>query len=160
MLHSASKEWALIEPVVEDMGYELVGVEFMSQSEDGAVLRVYIDKEEGIHVDDCASVSHQVSGVLDVEDPIHDAYKLEVSSPGLKRPLFKEDDFVKYTGHLAKIKLSMPYEGRRNFTGVLQGIEDAMVIIVVDNMEYLLPIEQIEKANLVPQFQKGQKKKF
>ncbi len=160
MQHSADKEWSLIEPIVESMGYELVGVEFCPNSEDGAVLRVYIDKDGGIDVDDCAAVSHQVSGVLDVEDPIREAYKLEVSSPGLNRPLFREADFVTFSGQMAKIKLSMPYEGRRNFAGVLHGVEDAMVIIVVDNMEYLLPIEQIEKANLVAQFKKGQKKKF
>lgn len=160
MQHSAGKEWSLIEPVVEDMGYELVGVEFRAQSEEGAVLRVYIDKEDGINIDDCAAVSHQISGILDVEDPIREAYKLEVSSPGVNRPLFRESDFEKYKGHMAKIKLSIPYEGRRNFSGVLQGIEDSMAVIVVDNMEYLLPIEQIDKANLVIQIQKGQKKKF
>ena len=141
------------------MGYELVGVEYKRQGE-GGVLRIYIDKEGGVNIDDCSKVSHQVGGVLDVEDPINNAYKLEVSSPGLERPIFRESDFERFKGHMVKIKLSIPYEGQRNFNGVLDGVEDSMVVIIMDNMEYLLPIEQIERANLVPQFKKGQKKKF
>lgn len=159
MQHNAGREWSLIEPIVEDMGYELVGVEYLSQHSP-AVLRVYIDSEQGINVDDCAKVSHQISGVLDVEDPIRSAYNLEVSSPGLHRPIFRESDFEKFVGHIAKIKLSIPFEGRRNFKGMLNGVEDSMVLIVVDNEEYLLPYEQIERANLEPQFTKGEKKKF
>jgi ribosome maturation factor RimP len=159
MQHSAGKEWSLIEPVVESMGYELVGVEYQRSGETG-VLRIFIDKEDGISVADCSKVSHQVGGVLDVEDPINNHYKLEVSSPGLNRPIFRESDFVKFKGHTVKIKLSIPYEGQRKFNGVLSGIEDSMVVIVMDGMEYLLPVEQIERANLVPQFTKGEKKKF
>ncbi len=159
MQHSAGKEWSLVEPVVESMGYELVGVEYQRSGETG-VLRIFIDKEEGISVDDCSLVSHQVGGVLDVEDPINNHYKLEVSSPGLNRPIFRESDFEKFKGHTVKIKLSIPYEGQRNFNGVLSGLEDSMVVIFMDGMEYLLPFEQIERANLVPQFKKGEKKKF
>ncbi|EDY87494.1 conserved hypothetical protein [gamma proteobacterium HTCC5015] len=159
MQHKARKEWSLIEPVVQDLGYELVGVDFRANASP-AVLCVYIDRDEGVNIDDCAKISREVSAVLDVEDPITSAYNLEVSSPGLDRPLFRESDFVKYKGHLAKVKLSIPYEERRNFKGQLNGVEDGMVLLIVDNEEYLLPYEQIEKANLVPQFAKGEKKKF
>lgn len=159
MKHRASKEWLLIEPIVEDMGFELVGVELVG---DGGqrVLRVFIDKDGGILIDDCSRVSHEISGILDVEDPIRDSYTLEVSSPGVNRPLFKLDDFERYKGHNAKVRLSVPFEGRRNFSGQLNGIEDDMVLIHVDAEEFLLPIEQIERANIVAEFKKGQKKKF
>ncbi|MGM0563774.1 MAG: ribosome maturation factor RimP [Pseudomonadota bacterium] len=159
MQHTARREWKLIEPVVNDLGYELVGVDYRSNTSP-ALLRVYIDREEGVSIDDCARISHQVGAVLDVEDPIQGAYRLEVSSPGLDRPLFRESDFVKYRGHMAKVKLSIPYEGRRNFKGQLNGVEDSMVLLIVDSEEFLLPYEQIERANLVPQFSKGEKKKF
>ena len=159
MQHSAGKEWKLIEPIVVDMGYELVGVEFIT-GQKPAILRAYIDKEGGLNVHDCEQVSRQISAILDVEDPITEVYNLEVSTPGLDRPLFKEEDFVRFAGQMAKIKLSIPFEERRNFKGVLDGVEDNMVVIIVDDMEYLLPFEQIEKANVIAQFNKGEKKKF
>jgi len=159
MQHSAGKEWKLVEPIVINMGYELVGVEFIT-GQSPAILRVYIDKEDGVTIKDCESVSRQISAVFDVEDPITEVYNLEVSTPGLDRPLFKESDFVQYAGHVVKIKLSIPFEERRNFKGVLTGVEDSMIVIVVDNLEYLLPFEQIEKANVIAQFEKGEKKKF
>lgn len=159
MQHSAGKEWKLVEPIVIDMGYELVGVEFVT-GQKPAILRVYIDKEEGVNISDCEAVSRQISAVLDVEDPITEVYNLEVSTPGLDRPLFKESDFVRFAGQMVKIKLSIPFEDRRNFKGLLDGVEDSMVVVIVDNMEYLLPFEQIEKANVIAQFTKGEKKKF
>lgn len=142
---------ALFEPVVKSMGYELVGVEFHG-SEHHGVLRIYIDKEDGITVDDCASVSRQISAVLDVEDPITQAYDLEVSSPGLNRPLFKATDFQRFAGSKAKIKLAVALNGRKNFSGVLMGIDDnEQVIIDVDNETFELPLQDIAKANLLSQ---------
>lgn len=142
---------ALFEPVVESMGYELVGIEFHS-SEHHGVMRVFIDHENGITVDDCARVSRQISAVIDVEDPIEMAFDLEVSSPGINRPLFKLSDFEKFTGKTAKIKLGVALNGRKNFSGVLQGIDDnQQVIIDVDNEIYELPYPDIAKANLVKQ---------
>jgi len=142
---------ALFEPVVESMGYELVGVEFHG-SEHHGVLRLFIDKEGGITVDDCAAVSRQVSAVLDVEDPIKQAYDLEVSSPGLNRPLFKGNDFQRFAGRKAKIKLAVALNGRKNFSGVLKGIDDnEQVLIDVDNETFELPLHDIAKANLQSQ---------
>ena len=139
----------LFQPVVESMGYELVGVEFNAGS---GVLRVYIDHKHGVTVDDCARISHQISGILDVEDPIQQIYDLEVSSPGLDRPLFKLDDFQRFNGQMAKIKMSVGINGRRNFKGVLQGVTDARLIeIAIDGEIYQLPLGDIVKANLIGQ---------
>jgi ribosome maturation factor RimP len=115
-------------------------------------LRVYIDSPNGISVDDCAAVSRQVSAVLDVEDPISSDYTLEVSSPGMDRPLFTLDQYRLYAGAQAKLRLRAPFEGRRNFSGRLSGVEGDEVILVVGEEEYLLPIELIDKAHIVPQF--------
>lgn len=141
----------LIRPVVEGLDYQLWGVEYLSQGKN-TVLRIYIDHENGIDVDDCAKVSRQVSGVLDVEDPISVEYTLEVSSPGMARPLFELAQFAQFAGHKVQVKLRAPFEGRRNFTGLLKGIEGDEVVVIVDEHEYLLPIDSIDKANIVPQF--------
>ncbi len=139
----------LFEPVVESMGYELVGVEFLGGDSYGT-LRIYIDREQGVSLDDCAAISHQISGILDVEEPIRQAYDLEVSSPGIDRPLFKLADFERFTGETAKIKLAIALEGRKNFKGRLQGVADAKVIkIEVDGEEFSLPFADIARANLV-----------
>ncbi|MBC8210149.1 MAG: ribosome maturation factor RimP [Gammaproteobacteria bacterium] len=131
------------------MGYELVGIEYHS-SEHHGVLRIYIDHDDGITVDDCAKVSRQISAVIDVEDPIEMAFDLEVSSPGVNRPLFKFSDYQKYTGSLAKIKLAVALNGRKNFNGMLQGVdENQQVIVDVDNEFFELPYQDIAKANLV-----------
>ena len=138
----------LFEPVIQSMGYELVGVEFLGSMGHGT-LRVYIDHENGIGVEDCVRISHQVSAILDVEEPIPQAYDLEVSSPGLNRPLFKASDFERFTGHSAKIKMAVAVEGRKNFKGLLEGvIQSKAVQIMVDNESYELPISDIAKANL------------
>jgi len=139
----------LFEPVIQSMGYELVGIEFQGSTQHGT-LRVYIDHENGIGVDDCVAISHQISAILDVEEPIQQAYDLEVSSPGINRPLFKAQDYEQYLGHSAKIKMAVPLNGRRNFKGVLQGVIDSRSVqIMVDNEGYDLPISDIAKANLV-----------
>ncbi|MEY8205460.1 MAG: ribosome maturation factor RimP [Bermanella sp.] len=154
----ASKEQQLtdlLQPVVEALGFELWGLDYTSQGKN-SVLCIYIDSEEGIHVDDCAAVSRQVSGVLDVEDPITSEYNLEVSSPGMDRPLFTLEQFKRYVGEFVDVKLRYAFEGRRKFKGRLVGIEDGEDLVVqVDSHEYLLPIDAIDKANLIFQDNKS-----
>jgi ribosome maturation factor RimP len=142
---------ALLAPVIEALGYECWGLEFLSQGRH-SLLRIYIDHTGGILVEDCEKVSRQISSVLDVEDPISNEYTLEVSSPGMDRPLFTLEQFAKHAGELVKIKLRSPYEGRRNFQGPLRGVEEQDVVVLVDDHEYLLPIDLIDKANIVPRF--------
>ena len=142
---------ALLAPVVEALGYECWGLEYMSQGRH-SLLRIYIDHANGVLVEDCEKVSRQVSGVLDVEDPISSEYTLEVSSPGMDRPLFTLEQFAQHAGELVKIKLRSPYEGRRNFQGPLRGVEEQDVVVLVDDHEYLLPIDLIDKANIIPRF--------
>ncbi|MCY1520034.1 Ribosome maturation factor RimP [compost metagenome] len=142
---------ALLAPVVEALGYQCWGIEFLSQGRH-SLLRVYIDHENGILVDDCEKVSRQISGVLDVEDPISSEYTLEVSSPGMDRPLFTLEQFAAHAGELVKIKLRSPFEGRRNFQGLLRGVEEQDVVVLVEDREFLLPIESIDKANIIPRF--------
>jgi ribosome maturation factor RimP len=140
---------ALFEPVIQSMGSELVGVEFQG-SLSHATLRVYIDHENGIGVEDCARISAQISAILDVEEPIQQAYDLEVSSPGLNRPLFKASDYERFSGCPAKIKMAVAVDGRRNFKGLLQGVSQSKAVqIMVDNESYELPISDIAKANLI-----------
>ena len=142
---------AMLAPVVESLGYQCWGVEFISQGRH-SLLRVYIDHENGILVEDCEAVSRQVSAVLDVEDPISSEYTLEVSSPGMDRPLFTLEQFAKHAGEQVKIKLRSPFEGRRNFQGLLRGVEEQDVVVLVDDHEFLLPIDLIDKANIIPRF--------
>ena len=142
---------ALLAPVVEALGYQCWGIEFISQGRH-SLLRVYIDHANGILVDDCEKVSRQLSGVLDVEDPISGEYTLEVSSPGMDRPLFTVEQYAAHVWWQVKVKLRSPYEGRRNFQGVLRGVEGQDVVVQVDDHEYLLPIDSIDKANIIPRF--------
>lgn len=139
----------LIAPTVEGLGYELWAIEYNAGGK-RPMLRLYIDKSDGITVDDCAKVSRQVSAVMDVEDPISGEYMLEVSSPGADRGLFKLSHFESYAGHEASIKLRFPMEGQRNFKGLLIGIEADEIVLRVGDEEYLFPIEEIEKANVIP----------
>jgi len=144
---------ALLEPVVTVMGYELVGIEYHPGRKDG-LLRVYIDTpagaEEGVTLEDCTRVSHQISGVLDVEDPITGQYRLEISSPGLDRPLMKAADFERFAGEQARLKLNQLWEGRRRIQGVLKGLEDGHVLIDEEGQVHAVPLDRIEKSNLVP----------
>ncbi|MGB1110846.1 MAG: ribosome maturation factor RimP, partial [Gammaproteobacteria bacterium] len=142
---------ALFAPVVESMGYELVGTEFTTQGRRG-VLRVYIDKEDGITVDDCGKVSYQLSGLLDVEDPVPGAYNLEVSSPGLDRPLFKAADYERFAGERVKIRLHAPMNGRRKQAGVLKGMEDDKVLLDTEDGAVSIALGDIKQARLVPDF--------
>ena len=142
---------SLIEPVAVAMGLELWGVEYFARSTT-SLLRVYIDREDGVGIEDCKQFSRQLGSVLDVEDPIHGEYTLEVSSPGLDRPLYSLAQYGKYIGETIDLKLRLPFEDRRKFKGELKAIEADEVVMVVDDHEYLFPFESIEKARLVPRF--------
>lgn len=141
----------MLEPAVNAVGMELWGIEFLSQGKH-SILRVYIDSENGVTIDNCEAVSHQVSGILDVEDPINGEYNLEVSSPGMDRPLFNFEQFAAYEGDLIKVRLQMAVSGMRNFTGKLLEAKDDALTFQVDNQQLTVSINQIDKANLVPIF--------
>lgn len=141
----------LFTPTVEAMGFEMYGVEFVRAGKH-STLRVYIDHPEGINVDHCAEVSHQVSAILDVEDPISTEYYLEVSSPGADRRLFKAQHYVDFSGEQVVVKLNTPQQGRRKFTGQLLGCENDEVVVEVDGIEHRLMLSNIEKATIVPNF--------
>ena len=141
----------LVARVVEPMGYELFGVEYLS-GKDSGLLRVYIDKDSGIMLDDCVAVSRQLSAMLDVEDPLQEAYQLEVSSPGMDRPLLVKEHFERFAGNKVRIRLRTKLHGQRNFEGILQGIQDAGVMLEIDGEMECLPLDQIDKARLVPEF--------
>ena len=131
------------------MGYEFVGCE-LRKLNTGTLLRIYIDKDTGILVDDCSRVSRQVSAMLDVEDPIQGRYTLEVSSPGLDRPLFEMAHYHKFIGREIKVRLYTPLDGRRNFVGVLLRVEDATISLLVEQTEITMAFSDIEKAKLIP----------
>jgi ribosome maturation factor RimP len=148
----ASKEQQiqqLLEPTVEALGFELWGLEYLSQGKH-SLLRLYIEHQNGITVDDCAAVSEQVGSVLDVEDPVTGEYTLEVSSPGMDRLLFKLEQFPAYTGEIIELRLRSAFDGRRKFKGILKGIEGEDVVVQVDDHEYLLPHNAIDKARVQP----------
>jgi ribosome maturation factor RimP len=147
----------VVERVVQGLDYELVDLEWKQEPGMGWVLRVYIDGVGGIGVDDCARVSHQLSATLDVEDLIQQHYALEVSSPGLNRPLKKESDFLRFIGQKAKIRTKRPIgESRRNFSGTLVAVENGNVKIDVGDQVCEVPVAEVEKANLVYEFNSSQ----
>jgi ribosome maturation factor RimP len=142
----------LLQPSIEALGFELWGVELQLRSR-VKLLRVYIDKNDGlVGIDDCERVSRQASSILDVEEAINGEYVLEISSPGMDRPLYELVQYEKYLGKDISLKLRFPFEGQRNFKGRLAGIDGDEIILVVADHEYLFPIEGIERANLVPHF--------
>lgn len=142
---------AMLEAPVEALNYELVGVEFVRAGQH-STLRIFIDHENGIVVENCAEVSRQVSAVLDVEDPITVAYNLEVSSPGLDRALFKADHYQRFVGHEVNIVLKMAMQNRRKWKGVILSVEGETLTINVDGNEEAFALSNIAKANLVPSF--------
>lgn len=139
----------LIEPTIEQLGYELSDLELPIGGRDG-VLRVFIDKPEGIAVEDCEVVSRQLSAILDVEDPLPGHYTLEVSSPGLDRKLTKPEHFQRFTGETIRVKLRFPLDGRRNFRGALRTADDEKIEVEVDGELHSLQLSTIESARLVP----------
>jgi len=153
MIRQAStKVLTLLEPIVEGLGYEFVGAEYLSQGKH-SVLRVFIDKPDvGIAVEDCEAVSRQVSSMLDVEDPITGVYSLEVSSPGMDRPLFRPEHFEQFVGHEVKLLLSAPLNNRRKMTVLLKKMSDGIVFAELEGEAIEIDFENIEKAHLVPKF--------
>ncbi|MEX2963703.1 ribosome maturation factor RimP [Microbulbifer sp. TYP-18] len=142
----------LLAPVVASLGCELWGIDYQTHGRN-ALLRIYIDADRGIAVEDCEKVSRQASAVLDVEDPISGRYTLEVSSPGLDRPLYRLEHYQRFVGSRIEVRLRMPLEGRRKWQGLLAGVEGEEVVLRIDDeSEYLLPIDSIERANIIPQF--------
>jgi|TARA_B100000745_G_scaffold299507_1_gene250470 ribosome maturation factor RimP len=141
----------LVRPSVEGLGYELVGVEYLSQGKN-SVFRIYIDHANGITADDCAEVSYQVSGVLDVEDPISGVYNLEVSSPGIERPLFTHQHFARFIGQEVSIRLYSAIDGRKKYKGLIESVENESetITIAYEGKTISVKHSQIEKAKLVP----------
>jgi ribosome maturation factor RimP len=137
----------LVEQVVTGLGYELVDLE---SSPKGRLMRIFIDIERGINVDDCASVSNQLSRVFEVENVDYD--RLEVSSPGLDRPLKKPVDFERFAGSEIQVRLSMPVNNQRNFVGVLTGLINGEIHLKTAKGDLAIPFEEVEKARLVPRF--------
>lgn len=150
----------LVEPLLVHEGYELVEVEIVG-SGPGMIVRLYIDKPGGVTLDDCASVSEAVDPMLDVEDPIESAYTLEVSSPGLDRPLRKPEDFNRFAGSKVKVKTYGPLPGagnRKVFVGTLRGLADDAVQVEIDGTSFAIPRTDVAKAHLVYEFDDGKPK--
>jgi ribosome maturation factor RimP len=141
----------LLKAPVEALGHELWGLEYI-QAGKHSILRLYIDNEKGIFVDDCADTSRQVSAVMDVEDPISTEYTLEVSSPGVDRPLFTAQQYELYTGETVKVQLTMPVAGSRNLKGTVIGVEGQMLTLSVDGNELIVALDNIRKGNLIAKF--------
>ncbi|MFN5744975.1 MAG: ribosome maturation factor RimP [Methylococcaceae bacterium] len=139
----------MLKPVVEGLGYEWVGIEFDGHQR---VLRIYIDTPDGVKVDDCSRVSYQVSGVLDVEDPMPGRYQLEVSSPGMDRPLFALEHFERFKGQMVRLQLTRALDGRRRFKARLQGVDDRDVLLQDEQVSLRIPFDLIDKARLSPEF--------
>ena len=144
----------LLEPAVERLGYELVDLEVRLGGK-GGLVRVFIDKPEGIDLDDCEKVSLAVSALLDVEDPVPGNYNLEVSSPGLDRKLTKVEHFQRFAGETVKVQMRFPIEGRRRFRGTLVSSDDENIVVDVDGESHSLPLKTIDTARLVPVVDKG-----
>jgi ribosome maturation factor RimP len=138
----------ILGPSIKSLGFELVDVELSGGSR--RVLRVFIDKPQGITVDDCAKVSRAISAVLDVEDPVPESYVLEVSSPGLDRPLVSEADFRRFLGEDVKVQVGQPLDGRRRFKGKLLEVTSEAIGLEVDGKRFELGLAGIERARLVP----------
>jgi len=139
----------LLEPAIARLGYELSDLEVKVGGKHG-VLRLFIDKPEGIGLEDCEKVSLAVSALLDVEDPLPDHYDLEVSSPGLDRRLTKVEHFQRFTGETVKVEMRFPIEGRRRFRGTLVSSDDENIVVDVDGELHTLPVATIDTARLVP----------
>ena len=138
-----------MQPVIVALGYELWGVEQLPDGRD-TLLRVYIEHQSGITLEDCAKVSKQVVGVLDVEDPIAGSYRLEISSPGLDRPLFTLAQFSRFQGAHARVQLRQKLEGRRRIQGEINRVDEEAISIAGEDKDYEIPLGLIEKANIVP----------
>lgn len=145
---------ALLKPNIEALGYEFWGLEFAPGNKRKSLLRVYIDHEQGISVEDCETVSRQISRVLDVEDPIRAEYTLEVSSPGLDRTLFYKEQYPHYCGEVLSVKTQLPIMGQRNFKGVLAKVLEDSIILVEQDKEFSIEFSNIQKAHVVVDWNK------
>ena len=143
----------LLQPLVEDLGFEFVGIEYNSNP-NHAILRIYIDHENGVDLKDCEVVSRETAALLDVKDPIKSRYDLEVSSPGLARPLFTLAHYGEFIGKQAQITLFAPQDGRRKFNGPILGAVESTVKIEQDGTEVALNFDNIAKAKLIPDYEK------
>jgi len=143
---------ALIEPILDEMEIELVDIEFLSE-QGRWILRIYVDQSGGITLDACARVSREIDDLIEVKDIFQQGYVLEVSSPGLNRRLKKEKDFERAVGKNVKIRMVTPFEGQRNFRGSLRSFQDGVLCLSVRDDLILLPYEDVEKANLVYDFE-------
>lgn len=148
----------LLEPIVNSMNYEFIGLEHISQGRH-SILRIYIDSETGVNVDDCAKVSRQLGSVLDVEDPISEEYSLEISSPGMNRPLFKLTHYEQFIGEEVKFKTFRPQHGehigtgQRKFRGFITSIEENNILFTIEENQLItIPFSEIEKGNIVAKF--------
>ncbi|HEY6942025.1 ribosome maturation factor RimP [Dokdonella sp.] len=142
----------LLEPAIADLGLELVGIEF-SPNAGSSLLRVYIDEpERGVTIDDCERASREISALLDVNDPVAGRYTLEVSSPGLERPLFTPAHFERFRGEQVKISVNLPLDGRRRFQGRIHAVDDERVTIDQDGKQVEIAHANIAKARLVPDY--------
>ncbi|MCK5828854.1 MAG: ribosome maturation factor RimP [Methylococcales bacterium] len=141
----------LIEPIVEGLGYECIGIEYNPHPKNG-LLRVYIDAEQGVLLEDCTKVSHQISGMLDVEDPISDNYELEVSSPGIDRPFFKLSQFEQFIGSTVTVNLFKPINKQRKITGQIINVEEGIIFLQLADQSIEIPFQVMSKARLVPEY--------
>jgi ribosome maturation factor RimP len=148
---TARRVLALAEPLVEALatgeGCELVDMTYQREPQ-GWALRVYIDRPGGVTITDCQGISRQIGDVLEGKDILRDAYNLEVSSPGLNRPLKKSADFERFAGQQVRIKMSVAVDGRRNFLGKLTGCEDGLVCLDVDGVSVQVPLDSISRAHI------------
>jgi ribosome maturation factor RimP len=146
----SDKLQSLLAPLVEDLGYEFVGIEYQSNPKN-RLIRLYIDRpEDGVGIEDCERVSREVSALLDVEDPVSGQYTLEVSSPGIERPLFTGAQFARFVGEMAKVMMTAPIDGRRKFKGVIVGADDEQVVLEIDGERHTLPVADVHRAHLAP----------
>ena len=150
---SVQKLTELLQPLVEDLGYEFIGLEYNSNPKH-SVLRIYIDQDGGVGIEDCEAVSREVAALLDVKDPIRSQYNLEISSPGLDRPLFTPAHYAEFAGCEAQVTLFAPRDGRRKFKGRLLSADKQGVCMEQDGVEVTLDFDNIAKAKLVPDYEK------
>jgi ribosome maturation factor RimP len=143
---------ALLSPTVTALGLRVWGIEYLAQGQ-RSVLRIYIDRDEGVTIDDCEKVSKQVSELLDVEGTLTNRYTLEVSSPGMDRLLFKPEQYAESIGETVDVRLNYPFEGRRRVVGALAGLENDEVVVRVEDSEYLIPLNNVQRARIVPRFE-------
>jgi len=141
---------ALVTPALQELAYELVDLEFLHEHGQW-VLRFFLDKEHGITLDDCAVMSDRIGRLLDATDVIKQAYTLEISSPGINRPLRKESDYVKFRGEKVDITMYAPVHGRRHFNGTLESVEPGRVIVNCEGEPFTLAMADIAKAKLDPE---------